>query len=247
VESKVFRWLANRRHRALREDLSAYIDGRLSPEDKRRLEEHLDACAGCRSELEELRSVVEAMRSLPTVPAPRSFAIEPAAVPRPRPVGAPRASLALGGLSAAALVVFAVILGADLLTRPGAETVRKAAPEAMAPAALEAGEGAQADEANAGGETFAPEEAPAPTVVAPSEAPPAPTVAAPGEATEVPEDRAAEVPTPPATEEEAAPPAEEGGGNGGRTVLLALEVAFGVAFVTALVGAVWLRRRGDVT
>jgi anti-sigma factor RsiW len=237
VESKVFRWLANRRHRALREELSAYLDGRLSSEAKRRLEEHLGACAACRSELEELRSVVEAMRSLPTVPAPRSFAIEPAAAPRPRPVGAPRASLALGGLSAAALLVFAVILSADLLTRPGAGTVQKAAaPEAMAPASLQAGEGAQQDEAGAGAETFAPEETPAP----------APTAAAPGEAVETPEARAAEVPTPPAPEAEAPASVEEGGGNGGRTVLLGLEVAFGVAFVTALAGAVWLRRRGDI-
>jgi anti-sigma factor RsiW len=243
VESKVFRWLANRRHRALRGELSAYIDGRLSSEDERRLEEHLEACADCRSELEELRSVVEAMRSLPTVPAPRSFAIEPAAVPRPRPVGAPRASLALGGLSAAALLVFAVILGADLLSRSGGETVQKASvPEAMAPA-LQADAGAQANESGTDEGALAPEESPAP-----EQAPAlAPTVTAPGEAAETPEARAAELPTPPAPEEEAPAAAQEGGGGGaGRTVLLGLEVAFGVAFVTALAGAVWLRRRGDV-
>lgn len=238
----MFQWLIDRRHRAFRENLSAYLDDQLSARERRRLEDHLATCAACLGELEELRAVVEAVKSLPAAPVPRSFTIEPAALPRP--AAAPRASLAFGVLSAAALVVFAALLGSDLLTRPGGEPTREeeAVSEAMAPAALEAREGAEPYEggAPATAETFAPgAAAPAPTMAAPGEAPATPAPA-PGE----PEEEEAEA-TPLAAERAPAPGVEEEGG-GGRTVLRALEVAFGGVFLVALGGAVWMRRRGGL-
>ena len=239
----MFQWLANRRHRRFREDLSAYLDGQLSERRQRRLEEHLAACPACGRELNELRSVVEAVKSLPTVPVPRSFAIQPAAAPRVAP--APRASLAFGALSAAALVVFALLLGGDLLTRPGGETLeRELASEAMAPAAAELEEGAEADEATGGpAEAMpAPETpAPAPTVAAPAEVP-EPYASPPAEQ----EDRGAELAPSPAITERAPAAEEEGEEGSGRTVLRALEVGFAGLFLVALGGAVWIKRRGDV-
>ncbi len=236
----MFRWLMDRRHRAFREDLSAYLDGQLSEREKRRLEEHLSDCAACRRELDELRAVVEAVRSLAAAPVPRSFAIEPAAVPRP--AAARRPSLALGALSAAALVVFAVLLGGDLLTQPGGGRAgEEAQSRAMAPVLQGATEGEQADEAGA---------APAPEMAAPQTEAPAPTVAAPAlapaSATPLPggkEEMGVEASPAP---EEQAPPAGEVEGGSGRTALRALEVSFAVVFLAALAGAVWTRRRGGV-
>jgi len=239
----VFQWIADRRHRRFRDDLSAYLDGRLSERRQRRLEEHLAACPACERELNELRSVVEAVKSLPTVPAPRSFAIQPAAAPRVAP--APRASLAFGALSAAALVVFGVLLGSDLLTRTGGGTVeRQAASGAMAPAAAELGEGAEADEGGGQleGAVGAPEEeAPAPTVAAPAEVP-EPYASPPAGQ----ENRGAELAPTPAIAERAPAAEEEGEEGSGRTVLRALEAGFAGLFLAALGGAVWIKRRGDV-
>jgi hypothetical protein len=251
----VFRWLIDRRHRAFREDLSAYLDGQLSEREKRRLEEHLSLCAGCRRELDELRAVVEAVRSLAAAPVPRSFAIEPAAAPRP--AAARRPSLALGALSAAALVVFAVLLGGDLLTQPGGGRAgEEAQSQAMAPVLQGATEGEGADEAGAAPApemAAPPAEAPAPTVAAPGAEAPAPTVAAPalalGSATPLPgekEEMGVEASPLPAPEEQAPPFAGEVEGGSGRTALRALEVSFAVVFLAALAGAVWMRRRGGV-
>lgn len=239
----MFQWLAGRRHRRFREDLSAYLDGQLPEQRRRRLEEHLAGCPACERELDGLRSVIEAVKSLPQAPVPRSFAIEPAAAPRIAP--APRPSLAFGALSAAALVVFGVLLGGDLLTQPGGESVeREMASEEMAPAATGLGGAGQADEAGEGpaAQMAPPEgEAPAPTPAAPAEAPES-FVAPPVEE----EDRGAELaPTPAITER--APAAEEEGEEGsGRTVLRALEVGFAGLFLVALGGAVWFKRRGVV-
>lgn len=236
----MFQWLVDRRHRAFREDLSAYLDGQLSAQEKGRLEDHLSDCAACRRELDELRAVVDAVKSLPAAPVPRSFAIEPAAAPRPALMARP--SLALGALSAAAVVLFAVVLGGDLLTQPGGEPVQEElAGEAMAPVALEAREEADVG-APAAGEMPAPEAAaPAPTVPAAAEAPESPDPELRG-----PEERDAELAPAPAAEERAPPPGGEDEAGSGRTVLRALEVALAVVFLAALGGAVWMRRRGGV-
>ena len=50
---------------SFQEMLSAYLDGELSPEEARSLEEHLAVCEDCRRELEELKSLVAALGSLP--------------------------------------------------------------------------------------------------------------------------------------------------------------------------------------
>lgn len=42
------------------ESVTDYLDGSLDPDDARRLEEHLAACAGCRSVLEQFRIVIDA-------------------------------------------------------------------------------------------------------------------------------------------------------------------------------------------
>jgi anti-sigma factor RsiW len=38
--------------------LSAYLDGEVSPEQRRRIDEHLKGCAGCRAAVEQFRTVI---------------------------------------------------------------------------------------------------------------------------------------------------------------------------------------------
>jgi ferric-dicitrate binding protein FerR (iron transport regulator) len=77
--------------------LSPYIDGRLTPKEKRELEEHLAGCEACREELRALEAAVKLLSRIPRVTPPCSFAIAPER-PLPRP-------LAWGGLRVATAVV----------------------------------------------------------------------------------------------------------------------------------------------
>jgi len=51
----------------LSEELSAYLDGELSPEERAALETHLERCPRCREELASLRAVSGLVASLPRV------------------------------------------------------------------------------------------------------------------------------------------------------------------------------------
>ncbi len=57
----------------LSEELSAYLDHELSPEERARLEDHLQTCPRCRQELESLRAVSRLVASLPQVEPSPSF------------------------------------------------------------------------------------------------------------------------------------------------------------------------------
>jgi len=213
-----------KRHAFGEEDLSAYLDSRLSVTESARLEEHLASCEPCRRHLEGLRAVVEGLRALGSVPAPRSFALLPEQVQMAwRP-----AAWAFGpaGAAAAALLVFAVLVGVDLATLREGRAPEDAGLQAVFDVAAEA-------------EQPAVGAAPAPM--------PTPAPAARGALDEEKEEGISEpaaAPTlaePPAAVE---PPAgvEEGGG-AGRWVLRGFEGAAGAVFVGALAALLW-RRRG---
>lgn len=57
-------------HRDIKELLSPYIDGALSPEEKARVEEHLTGCNECSGTLAQLREAVSRIRSLNEVEPP---------------------------------------------------------------------------------------------------------------------------------------------------------------------------------
>jgi hypothetical protein len=107
-------WLS--KHARLRNNLSPYIDGRLTARETTALEAHLALCEGCRRELDELRGTALAMRQLPEAEAPRSFAITPGMLERRaaavRPTPAIGAGMRLAG--AAVAVALAVVLVGDL-------------------------------------------------------------------------------------------------------------------------------------
>ena len=54
-------------------ELSAYLDGELTAQERSTLEAHLSACPQCRAALDELRSVATVMSELPRVSAPSSL------------------------------------------------------------------------------------------------------------------------------------------------------------------------------
>lgn len=65
--------------------LSAFIDGQLSPEEQAQSEAHLSNCEVCQQQLAELRQTVALLHALPQPPLPRSFTLpiaESAAIPR---------------------------------------------------------------------------------------------------------------------------------------------------------------------
>lgn len=57
-------------HATVKKNLSAYLDGAVTPEEKVLLEEHLEVCHECRAELRELAETVSRLRSLGEVEPP---------------------------------------------------------------------------------------------------------------------------------------------------------------------------------
>lgn len=95
-----------------RNRLLAYHDGELREPVRRRVEAHLSRCAGCRAELESLRSAAEMAREAPLEPAPESLwaAIE-AGLDRPvKAARRPVWKLATAGVTLALVGVIALLL-----------------------------------------------------------------------------------------------------------------------------------------
>lgn len=65
------RWHESPEYR--QEQLSAALDGTLTPDERAALDAHLAGCASCRRELEELRQVRSLLRAVPEPALPRSF------------------------------------------------------------------------------------------------------------------------------------------------------------------------------
>lgn len=237
------------RHPFSEEDLSAYLDSRLSTAESARLEEHVLSCDSCRQQLDGLRAVVKGLRALPTVSAPRSFALRPERVQAPsRPV-----AWAFGpaGAAVASFLLLLTLVGVDLGTLGGGgaseEAVQMAAENTFEGGAQSVG-ALPAPSPMLG---IAPEATPAPDIAEPApaaEAAPTPAPAARAAADEEKEagspeaavdaDTAAEAPA----REERAPNADEGDDTG-RWVLRGFEGAAGAVLLVALAAVVWRRRR----
>ncbi len=222
------------RHRRLRDQLSAYIDGELDASAAERLERHLAECGRCRQEMEQLRATVAALQKLPAVEAPRSFTLSQERVaPRPpMPVASP---LAFGARIAAAGVAaaLAVVLVVDLGDFGGDGVTDEAtAPQMMRSEAdggeLEAADGAAAI-GGAAGEAPAPDEGPAGTPAAPSE-----------------NDSELELMTGNADEEteDEEPAVTPAGGDGGIDALTATEIGLATALMILVAGSLALALAG---
>ncbi len=157
------RWLQSE-HDRCRQDLSAYIDGNLSPREAARVEKHLAACTTCRAELDQLRGMVGMLRDMPAVPLPRSFLLPVSTAYQPRLT--PKKSWAyvsLQGVTVVATVLLLVVVSADLWLRAPINRYSLPAEQPIAPTFFEtvADDGRKA----------------APTIVAADTAGPAPLAA----------------------------------------------------------------------
>ena len=98
--------------------ISSYLDSALSNKDMEKIEVHIESCDVCSQEIDELRAVVGVLRAMPTVPAPRSFAIPVPArswVPEPsRPWWSPAPLVGLRAAAASAAIALAVVFAGDL-------------------------------------------------------------------------------------------------------------------------------------
>lgn len=112
---------------------SAYCHAELSPEESRRVAEHLIGCTRCRLEFEEIKLGVKLAEQLPTMPAPDSLWAEIETALQEQPVGADitlRRSLLKPAFAIAAVVALLLIGGVFFLrfylaeARPSWEVAR---------------------------------------------------------------------------------------------------------------------------
>lgn len=95
----MFNHFRNRGCDRVRNLLSAYMDGYLSPEETERVKTHLEECQRCREELDSLQATVDLVRCLPIVTAPRSFEVAvPRLIPRPAFFGTLRLATAVAAV-----------------------------------------------------------------------------------------------------------------------------------------------------
>lgn len=127
-----------RRHQPDTDALSAHLDGRLDPGAAAELQAHLAACADCRTRLDGLRDVRTRLRGMPLAEPARSFRLSRSAIETtpPRPAApAPTFMRFAPALSAAAALVFAIAVAADVYSSGGGGTgaARFSAQSAKAP------------------------------------------------------------------------------------------------------------------
>ena len=161
-------------HNRVEELISAYLDKRVSAEEKDFFERHIASCADCRAQLETTRSMVAALKAMPAVKAPRSFVLprEMAKVPK-RSFLSLYPALRLATIVAA--MAFVVLFAGDLLINQAGgnnalQSIPAAAPAPVvmqAPAAMRQAAPTQEPTAEtSGAAATAPAEPPAPAAAA---------------------------------------------------------------------------------
>lgn len=72
-------------HDEAKAELSAYLDGRLAPDQLRLLEQHLGSCRVCAQEMAAVRATRQMLQALPEMRVPRPFTLEAPAARGTRP------------------------------------------------------------------------------------------------------------------------------------------------------------------
>ncbi|MFP4440435.1 MAG: anti-sigma factor family protein [Chloroflexaceae bacterium] len=120
--------------------LSSYIDDQLTPDERNRLEQRLQAEPDLRTELEELRATTMLLRDTPPLVPPRSFTLDPDQVRTRRPLLSGWVRL---GSALAAIVLALTFTGAFIFygqTMSGGSVAQIAEEPATAPRTFEAAE-----------------------------------------------------------------------------------------------------------
>ena len=108
--------------------VSAYIDGALSPKEKQAFEAHLASSATLQKELQEYKRLKVSLRSLPQKKAPRNFTLSPEKVKLRK--AAPRLASAFSFASAGVAILLMLAFGSEYLLGRNTPMVSK---EAAAP------------------------------------------------------------------------------------------------------------------
>lgn len=174
-----------RGHRPDSGTLSAYLDGQLDQRATAETEAHLAACEPCRLRLGELRETRSLLRAVPEAEPPRSFRLHEADVRPVEPRQPSSVTRWMPALSAAAVIVFAVLVGFDInanagTNSSGSTSLSSAPAERAAADSATAMEGAQAP----GPSQYSQEDGAEPTSQPPAAAHVAPDEGAAGEPTE---------------------------------------------------------------
>jgi len=130
-------WMRGK-HKQIKENLSAYLDGRLDPKQAAEVEAHLASCAECAWEKQTLEQTRRLVQMAPRVAVPRSFVVSPAQVEKPTRAGAFAVAplMALRTATAVVGVLLAFVIAGDLWLRPLAPAPAPAlAPMVSAPSA----------------------------------------------------------------------------------------------------------------
>jgi len=137
--------LRRTRHALDIEQASAQLDARLDAAAAAKFDAHIAACEACRAQFAGLRDARAALRSMPQADPPRSFRLRAADVQTvPRRPETPRLVRMMPALSAAAIVAFVAIVGADVLrgsVRTSGDMAASRAPQPMAAGANESASG----------------------------------------------------------------------------------------------------------
>lgn len=112
------------------EVLSAYLDGQLSQEQQRRVEERLAADPEAARRLRELRYTVDTLKAAPRAPLPRAFTLHAATAPAPTQRRWPAwlQPVHLRSAAAALAVVLALLLVGSLVLPTGRPAVDQHGP-----------------------------------------------------------------------------------------------------------------------
>jgi anti-sigma factor RsiW len=110
---------------------SAYLDGRVTDGERAFVERHLEVCVDCARHLTTLRATVAAVREMPKVHAPRSFAL-PRSMAKQSQI-APWLYPFLRAATAVAAFLFALTVAGDLFLR---SSLTASTPVALAPTSV---------------------------------------------------------------------------------------------------------------
>jgi anti-sigma factor RsiW len=195
------RWLRGQtEHEQVEALLSPYLDGRTSEAERTLVERHLQSCADCARNLATLRATVAAVREMPPVRAPRSFALPRSMAKQPQ--AASWMFPVFRVATVLAVLLFVITVAGDLFLRGSMlpASVPKAAPVSIAK------ESVVTSAATVAGQRAAPVAPSAPQATMPAFAQAAPAATAPAAGT-----AALAMPAAPAE-----PPVEQPLGDGGR-------------------------------
>ncbi|MFN2221658.1 MAG: anti-sigma factor family protein [Candidatus Promineifilaceae bacterium] len=117
------------------EALTAYLDGALTPAERKRFERLLASDKALRASLEEQRLIKASLRRLPRMRAPRNFTLDPARYGRPAPSTPDRLYPIMRVATVVVAILFVLVLVIDLAPFAGGREASQSMADSAQPAA----------------------------------------------------------------------------------------------------------------